>query len=418
MMKDLKILLVREFNFLKRDIRKEYNFFMTFSFKNYIKRLFFPKDYRYLIIILRIVTLYIVFRFIFDIIFLICWVVFNFYFVILDRIFNSFRNLTYFFFGQTIISRFFFRLINIVRYVVLLIFFVNIYEDFKRKKLPLWGYILDKLFDLSIIILRKRIKFRYIFYPILKLLETIVIFIHLIVSLPFGLLTGIKRIYEFFYMNFFLNWYLQFKIMKLVMKLNMSERSLLNDVLLIHTSLDLQKLGYVAPKADAASKGFGWYRYLLYCKKFYKAEIKPFPVNSETIDIYLLLRDLVRDTRYQRKPLRYFDSFVIMFPYSYIVPIYLFFVNLFRGFLYFLYSLFIPFYPICFFIIFLKSSYDYLHHCYMLTVKDFDSKIAKQRIRELQTEKMRRYIYSWIDWINANRKKYSFKRNKKTSKKK
>jgi hypothetical protein len=45
--------------------------------------------------------------------------------------------------------------------------------------------------------------------------------------------------------------------MKLVMKLNMSERSLLNDVLLIHTSLDLQKLGYVAPKADAASKGFG-----------------------------------------------------------------------------------------------------------------------------------------------------------------
>jgi len=417
-MKDLRNLLAREYNFLKRDIRKEYNFFMTFSFKNYIKFLFFPKDYGYFLVFLRIITLYIVFRFIFDFIFLICWIIFDFYFVILDRIFNSYRNLVYFFFGQNIISRFFIRLINFIRYFILFIFFVRIYEDFKRRKLPLWGYILDKLFDLSIIILRKRIKFRYIFYPILKILETIVVLIHLIVSLPLGLVFLIKKIYEFFYMNFFLVWYSQYKIMRLVMRLNMSERSLLNDVLLFHTSLDLQKLGYVAPKVDVASKSFGWYRYLLYCKKFYKAEIKPFSVNSETIDIYLLLRDLVRDTRYQRKPLRYFDSFVIMFPYSYIVPIYFFFVNLFRGFLFFFYSLFIPFFPFFFLILVLKYSYDHLHYCYLLTAKDYDLKVAKQRRRELQTEKMRRYIYSWIDWINANRKKYSFKRKKKTSNKK
>jgi hypothetical protein len=186
---------------------------------------------------------------------------------------------------------------------------------------------------------------------------------------------------------------------------------------LIHTSLDLQKLGYVAPKASVTAKSFGWYRYLRYCKKFTKADIKPFSVNSETIDIYLFLRDLVKDTRYQRKLLRYFDSFAIMFPYSYIVPVYFFFVNFYWGVVYLLYTLFVPLYPICFFIIFLKQCYDLLFYFSLIVSDSYDLKLARRRERELRTARLRRYLYSWINWVEANRRKCRLKISKFINKK-
>ena len=62
-------------------------------------------------------------------------------------------------------------------------FFVNIASDLRKKKIPLWVYIFEFFADVLIVILRRRFNFRFILYPVLKILELMLLILHLAFSL-------------------------------------------------------------------------------------------------------------------------------------------------------------------------------------------------------------------------------------------
>src|SRR5271163_3328300 len=126
-----KILLIinGEYIVLCKNLKKEIKYILLLSFKEYFKELIFPKDMNFFLIFLRIITLYILLRFFFDVLFFIFKVSFNFYFIILK--------LNFLFFGNFFFFKFNLKFIKFFKYLIFFMFFVNILEDIKKKKIPL-----------------------------------------------------------------------------------------------------------------------------------------------------------------------------------------------------------------------------------------------------------------------------------------
>jgi hypothetical protein len=233
-------------------------------------------------------------------------------------------------------------------------------------------------------------------YPVFKLFETIVILIHIIFLIPAGFLDVLEPFYFYLHKNYYLMFLIKYKVAKLLIKLRLSDRSILTDDLFFHTSLDLQKEGYVAPVCkNPVVVAIAYGHYFNYRKKYYYAGITPFSVNREAIDIYIVLRRLITGTRYQRKVFGFFDGFLVMFPYSYIMRFYFFFiVNVIRGFFYLIYIILIPLYPLIFLGVVLVASYELYDFYSLMFSKDFDLKLIRKRKREIRHDKIRNYVLS------------------------
>src|SRR6185437_9522321 len=95
--------------------------------------------------------------------------------------------------------------------------------------------------------------------------------------------------------------------------------------------------------------------YRLYRRKFIKAELTPDVVDKAALNIYIYLKSLLKDTRYQRKNISFFDVIVIIFPYNLLSDLFFTMVFFFMGIvyiLYFLFFFFIFFYVVLFFLYF------------------------------------------------------------------
>jgi len=133
----IKLIILSEFNQLYINLKKEINYVLSLSFKIYLKKLIFPEDYSYLFIIFRILTLFIFFRFFYDIILFFLKILFNIYFIIMERFFEILIKLNQLFFEDLFFFRYFLKVIRFFRYIFLFMFFVNIKEDLRRKRIPL-----------------------------------------------------------------------------------------------------------------------------------------------------------------------------------------------------------------------------------------------------------------------------------------
>jgi hypothetical protein len=87
----------------------------------------------------------------------------------------------------------------------------------------------------------------------------------------------------------------------------------------------LKKNGFVAPvckdkviwyKAKLAARG--------YRRKYLRYELTPDVIDDKSLNIYIFLNDLLKDTRYQRKYFGFFDFIKAMFPHVIMVDIFFF----------------------------------------------------------------------------------------------
>src|SRR6185312_3228321 len=76
--------------------------------------------------------------------------------------------------------------------------------------------------------------------------------------------------------------------------------------------------------------------YRLYRRKFIKAELTPDVVDKAALNIYIYLKSLLKDTRYQRKNISFFDVIVIIFPYNLLSDLFFTMVFFFMVFVYIL----------------------------------------------------------------------------------
>jgi hypothetical protein len=180
--KGLQNMVRTEVKALKRNFKKEINYLTSLSFREYIGKLFLPTGKNIFVVILRILLFYPVFKFFYDSIFFILKIIFNFYYIFFERIFEIFRKANNIIFIEGIIFRFNLKIINFFKYIVLFSYFINLNNHLKKKRISLKIYILERIADIFIRILRRRFKFRYIFYPILKIIEILVIFFDMIAS--------------------------------------------------------------------------------------------------------------------------------------------------------------------------------------------------------------------------------------------
>lgn len=72
---------------LIKDLKKEYHYVFSLSFKEYLFELFFPKRRSFFFQVFRILILFPFFRFFFDCFIFIFFILFNIYFLIFDKIF-------------------------------------------------------------------------------------------------------------------------------------------------------------------------------------------------------------------------------------------------------------------------------------------------------------------------------------------
>src|SRR6185312_8423924 len=80
--------------------------------------------------------------------------------------------------------------------------------------------------------------------------------------------------------------------------------------------------------------------YRLYRRKFIKAELTPDVVDKAALNIYIYLKSLLKDTRYQRKNISFFDVIVIIFPYNLLSDLFFIMVFFFLVFFFFFFLFF------------------------------------------------------------------------------
>jgi hypothetical protein len=171
-----------ELHLLNKNLKKEVNYFLSFSFNEYLIKIFIPINTTTATKIIRVLVLYPIYRFIIDAIKLILQIIFNFYYIFFERIFEILKKINIIIFSDGIISAFNLKIINFFRYIFLFTYFVNINNLLKRRRIRLRIYIIDKIANFFIRIIRRRIKFRYILYPVIKLVEIFFILLYMIAS--------------------------------------------------------------------------------------------------------------------------------------------------------------------------------------------------------------------------------------------
>jgi hypothetical protein len=133
----IRMLFNDEAKILIKNIRKELNFIFSLSFKEYLYNLIFPRNLNFMFKIIRILILFPIFRFLFDSCIFILTIIFNFYFLFFERVFDFLKKFFIILFDDTFILKPILRIISFFRYIFLFMFFVNIVKNFKKKKIRL-----------------------------------------------------------------------------------------------------------------------------------------------------------------------------------------------------------------------------------------------------------------------------------------
>ena len=380
---------------LKKNLKKELNFLFILSFKNYLKNLFFPIKKNYIILLIRFVILYPIFKFFFDFIIFIFTVFFNFYYIFFDRFFEILKKFNEIFFLDSLFFKLNLRVINFFRYFFLFMFFVNISNDLKKKNIRLWLYILEFFADIFIYIIRRRLNIRYSLYPVLKFIELILVIFYFFSCIfasffDIFMMPLIKILHE----QVFLKIKFSYRYYVTLFKFIRRGPYYLNNVALLQMSTMLQKNGFVAPNCNDRLR---WYKaklaYRAYRRKYLKAELTPDRVDNAALNIYIYLLDLLKDTRYKRKYIGVFDLLRALYPYSILVDIYFYFVYFFMGIIYISYICFIPigFLFICCYAA--AIAYGVIYYIYCLCFKDIDFYLELKR-KEVRNERFKKKIIS------------------------
>lgn len=384
---------MNEWVMLKKNIKKEVNYLSSLSFKAYFVKLFVSTSKTSLFNIIRFLTLYPFFKFFFDVFLFILKMVFNFYYIIFDRIFDFFKNLNLIIFSDGFFFKLNLRIINFFRYIFLFLFFVNINNDLKKKNIKFWVYIFEFFADIFIKIMRRRFNFRFSLYPVLKFMEASVLFIYmnsLIVSGFFDLF--IMPLFRITFQRGYEVVRFSYRYYRVLFKYNSRGPFLFTDVSLFHISTMLQKNGFVAPVCEDKLE---WYKaklaYRAYRRKYLRAELTPDVVDKNALNIYIYLKDLLKDTRYQRKYIGVFDLLKVWFPYSIIIPLFFFLIHLFIGLIYVIFFLCFPIFIFFLILNCLHIIYQELHFLYVLCFKPIDNCLKEKRI-EVRNERYKRKI--------------------------
>jgi len=179
----------------------------------------------------------------------------------------------------------------------------------------------------------------------------------------------------------------------------------LNNMLLFHISTDLQQKGFVGPECK---DNLVWIKakldYRLYRRKFIKAELTPDVVDKAALNIYIYLKSLLKDTRYQRKNISFFDVIVIIFPYNLLSDLFFTMVFFFMGIVYILYFLLWPIIGLYVGLRVMYVIYDFFEFVYMLWFKDLDLYLIRVKKTEVRNKKIKKrfdkisaFIYSKIN---------------------
>lgn len=99
-MREIGGILYKENDILKRNIRKEFVYLFSLSFKKYLKNLFFPENKKFIFLFFSYITFFPIFKLFFDVIVFILTVIFNFYYIFMERIFEFLKKLNEFFFFE------------------------------------------------------------------------------------------------------------------------------------------------------------------------------------------------------------------------------------------------------------------------------------------------------------------------------
>lgn len=395
---------------LKKNLRKELNFFFSLSFKKYILNLFFPVNNNYIILFFRFILLYPIFKFFFDLIIFIFIIFFNFYFIIFDRIFELLKKLNDIFFLDSLFFKFNLKIIKFFRYIILFMFFVNIHNDLKKKNIRLWLYIFEFFADIFIYIMKRRLNIRYTLYPFLKFYELILVILHFFLSIFAAFFDSfLMPILEFIYTKIILKSYFSFRYYITLFLFIKKGPYYLNNVALLQMSTMLQKNGFVAPICKDKVK---WYKaklaYRAYRRKYLKAELTPDKVDNNALNIYIYLCDLVKDTRYQRKYIGIFDLLKVLYPYSIFVDLYFNFVYFFMGVIYVIYICLAPIWFILFLFYAAYLAYGIYYYIYCLLFKDIDFYLDLKR-KETRNENLKKkFNENYIFFRDKIKKIYIF----------
>jgi hypothetical protein len=104
----------------------------------------------------------------------------------------------------------------------------------------------------------------------------------------------------------------------------------------------LQRQGFEVPKSSFSDKLKARFEYKEYCKKYKEAELTPEVLNDKSLDIYVFLLELFKDTRYELKKLPINEFFLIIFPFEFFCKLFSFSYYLYVGLVYLLCIIFFP----------------------------------------------------------------------------
>lgn len=422
MIKIRKIIKLINFEWvrLKKDIQKEYEYVMSLSFKDYLFDLFFSARRGFFFNIFRIFLLIPFFRFLFDFFFFVFSILFNIYFIIFDKIFLIWDKILIILLEFGFFLNVFLKISNFFRYFFLFMFFVNINKDLQKKRIPLWLYIFEFFSDILIKIFRTQIKWRNVLYPVIKVFEIIIVFFNFIASgLVFFFNLLLVPIISFLFRHLFIKiWYKIYYYKGMFFFNNSGDFLYLNNVSLVQMSVMLQKNGFVAPVCNNYFRRFkAYFDYKRYRIKYILSELTPDYADSKTLDIYIFLYDLFKDTSHVRKNFGYFDIFRSTFPYNYIMCVYFFLIDFIRGVIYICYMLSLPIVFLIIFFLGLYLVYGRVYFYYCMCFKDFDM-LIQIKIRNERVKKVKRYIkhiyifffnklkFLWFFFFNPLKKVY------------
>jgi hypothetical protein len=379
---------------LKKNLKKEKDFYFSLSFKEYISELFFPYGKNKFITFLRFLILYPVFRFIYESIFFILQLIFNYYYIFVERFFEVWRRINFILFGEGLIYKMNFKIIKFFRYIFLFTFFVNINKQLKKKRITLRVYLIEKIADVFIYILRRRLKFRYVLYPVFKLIEIFFVFLFMIACvfacfIDYLIIPLINVTYHVVFLRF----WLAVRYYGYLIKFNNSGPYYLNDVALFQMSTMLQYHGFVAP---VCNDKVVWLQakiaYRKYRKKYLSSELIPDKVDNDAMNIYIYLKELLKDTRYQRKYFGFFDFIRVMYPHNLMVDTYFFVKNFILGFVFIVYIILSPFIYFFIFCLLVHYACHLMNHQYTLWFRDINVYLYVKKRRQLRYEMIKRKI--------------------------
>lgn len=344
----LRWVVESEFKLLKRNFKKEINFLSTLSFKDYLNRLVFPEGVRSFVVFLRCVTLYVFLRFFFDVCFFILWVLFNFYYIVVERIFSVISKVNALFFLDWLIFGFNEKWISRFRSFFLCLYFVNLSATLKKRRIPLYYYIFEQIANKLIRRLRRRRTkairkaFRRLFWWTLIAITTLchfiaavfAFFIDLIVFEPLPFFRRVIGLRIKFWIKYFL----------MIRAYRKKGVFFLNDNFLFHVSNELKRAGFNAPVCTRKKRVLiAKIDYRRYRRRYRLSGYEPDYIDRATLDVYIYLKDLLINTRFQRKKLGYFEIVPLIIPFALIVRIYFFIFYFFVGCLYLFYFYYSPY---------------------------------------------------------------------------